>query len=936
MAGNEDIDPSGVEQNESEQLGLGPEAGQDKKFDRAAKWGDRVSMYRGSGVAGGGTDKKGRKGLIKRRIQYSMASGMLMVSLGLGGGAGLWMAGPGQLVMFAEIFKDFSLGGFDDDQDDFSNRLARRLLFNDTDSGERKLSLAGRKMYRNLAGGLQKTQGITFDTHPQTGDLTGIRKNGELVQDLTNNPDGSRVTQRAKRAALRTELRRAGVGKFSYYTRYRPLMQTRFRVKFSLFENSKARARQAAWDTRPGKWYQEKFKTQVVEGESIRTRYGGEVRDDDPDQDGIQQDGETLTDEELADQQAAADAEAAETTDAGQADNQEDLDRETADADNGSTAHEARTRSKGKLKLGAKGVLGFALIGCAIMGIQDNAEAIANAQRAVPMIRIANTFFAAAGQVQAGAVGALEEVGEAVKLLHSQAVTVVENGKEVIEPPVSWIDAQYSRMAIGSPWQGSKAMAQDLSPSKNGVQAGVETLVDAFKSLQLGPVCRAAGSTLGRIITTGFDLLNPASFVAGEILNRIVVGPLLEAFTRYLAGPGLDLDSFGPIEYAGSTMAGGILSASNSAFSMGGWLMDTDESNQKRAQHMVSRREEFAQRSLYDRIFDYSHPDSFITQATFKVPRTRQQVMLAITQAPKNFLAGLGAIIFPKIFAVDEACLGQTTIQCLEDFDNFGIEEAGFTEEDKQKILEYEPDLLVSWYLGESQEDGECASDDPVYGGGACEANPYDEQVPLSQDEREDLDSCFEPEGESPPDYEKDGCGIFNGTSDKALMFRGARMYVALGEGYACANDDPECPAPNSVPSNGADASCQQPSGTPQEVVNNVAFPIIHSIPGFEHETIEVNEAANAAHSQNTTSGNLSDHKGPPERAWATDISNGQEPTPEMDELAEKLATCFGIPWEGSGLVNHTANGYRMQLIYRTNEGGNHYNHVHFGVKKTE
>jgi hypothetical protein len=50
-----------------------------------------------------------------------------------------------------------------------------------------------------------------------------------------------------------------------------------------------------------------------------------------------------------------------------------------------------------------------------------------------------------------------------------------------------------------------------------------------------------------------------------------------------------------------------------------------------------------------------------------------------------------------------------------------------------------------------------------------------------------------------------------------------------------------------------------------------------------------------------------------------------------MDELAAAIATAFEIPWEGSGLVNHSADGYRLQLIYRS---AGHYDHVHLGVKR--
>jgi peptidoglycan hydrolase-like protein with peptidoglycan-binding domain len=118
--------------------------------------------------------------------------------------------------------------------------------------------------------------------------------------------------------------------------------------------------------------------------------------------------------------------------------------------------------------------------------------------------------------------------------------------------------------------------------------------------------------------------------------------------------------------------------------------------------------------------------------------------------------------------------------------------------------------------------------------------------------------------------------------------------------------------------------------GTPKHIVDAIALPIARSC-RINRSTAE-NDAANARHGS-TVTGGRSDHQGPPTVAWAADISNGGSPTPEMDRLARRLARRFGIDWHGSGLVNATHSGYRFQLIYRTYVGGNHFNHVHFGVR---
>jgi hypothetical protein len=115
--------------------------------------------------------------------------------------------------------------------------------------------------------------------------------------------------------------------------------------------------------------------------------------------------------------------------------------------------------------------------------------------------------------------------------------------------------------------------------------------------------------------------------------------------------------------------------------------------------------------------------------------------------------------------------------------------------------------------------------------------------------------------------------------------------------------------------------------GSPRHVIDTLALPLaaacgIHVSPA----TIAV---WNARHGP-TSSGLRSDHQGPPDVAWAADLSNGGSPTPQMDELARRLAHRLDIPWSGSGCVNATHGGYRFQLIYRAPD---HYDHVHIGIK---
>jgi hypothetical protein len=132
-------------------------------------------------------------------------------------------------------------------------------------------------------------------------------------------------------------------------------------------------------------------------------------------------------------------------------------------------------------------------------------------------------------------------------------------------------------------------------------------------------------------------------------------------------------------------------------------------------------------------------------------------------------------------------------------------------------------------------------------------------------------------------------------------------------------------------------------AGTPKNIIDTIVVPIAQGL-GFE-VTPESITAANGVHAQNTTTGNKSDHKGPPSQAWAADISDSSSPSPRMDKLAKALLDRFDAPVKNvahpdatsglqqGNLVSWESDGYRFQLIYRTTEGGNHYNHVHIGIK---
>jgi hypothetical protein len=140
----------------------------------------------------------------------------------------------------------------------------------------------------------------------------------------------------------------------------------------------------------------------------------------------------------------------------------------------------------------------------------------------------------------------------------------------------------------------------------------------------------------------------------------------------------------------------------------------------------------------------------------------------------------------------------------------------------------------------------------------------------------------------------------------------------------APAGDAAACGAPTAPGSLGA------LTGTPEQIVNRVvAHAHDHGFPAVTADTVRT---ANGVHGA-TVSGSRSDHQGPPDYAWAADISNGTAPTTEEDALARTLATAFDLTWPG-GLASGGNSEYRVQLIYRTCDGGDHFTHVHIGIRR--
>jgi hypothetical protein len=85
---------------------------------------------------------------------------------------------------------------------------------------------------------------------------------------------------------------------------------------------------------------------------------------------------------------------------------------------------------------------------------------------------------------------------------------------------------------------------------------------------------------------------------------------------------------------------------------------------------------------------------------------------------------------------------------------------------------------------------------------------------------------------------------------------------------------------------------------------------------------------------QSTASGGVSDHWAGATHSFAADLGSCDLSVPlgAADLAARDIAVVFGL-LQHSGAVTAIHDRYRIQLIWQTDVGGNHYDHIHIGVR---
>lgn len=184
----------------------------------------------------------------------------------------------------------------------------------------------------------------------------------------------------------------------------------------------------------------------------------------------------------------------------------------------------------------------------------------------------------------------------------------------------------------------------------------------------------------------------------------------------------------------------------------------------------------------------------------------------------------------------------------------------------------------------------------------------------------------------------------YNGTGPAAEAY--ADRVIADAHTYATgANavaDSGGCSGDGGLDYSGATGKVTVAPGAdrPGAPIQPIVLQYVSAMAGLAGRPIIITTGTN--HSQYTVDGNVSDHWDGHAADLGMAANGGTDDGPVGDTI---MTACLVLAGEPSGRARSEAvagglytlvhNGLRIQCIWKTDEGGNHYNHVHVGVRPT-
>lgn len=344
---------------------------------------------------------------------------------------------------------------------------------------------------------------------------------------------------------------------------------------------------------------------------------------------------------------------------------QQSIDEATADGDSanaGTTDGDAQAQTKFQDKLGVKltaGGLGAVGIVCIAKGLGDNIDQLRTDRVIMPMIRMAMQAMSIGSQAQSGEDISATQLGIAREDLHEKNA----KGRDIS----SWDQAKSIQYESGRTMTGTDISASAKVFNKSNPLGFVSDIKG------IGPVCDAAGSTVGQAL--GFALSGgPLSAITSLALDKWVVGPALQSLASWMAGDAINPLAQGAMR-GNYINYGARLAANDQAVAAGATALSTSDELALDQASRSARQDEFNSKSFAYRMFNVEDSKSLAAKVIDSQPS-------GTSQGVANMASSFGEV-FASALRVPASIFTQKARAADGSYD-YGFEAYGFSEQDQR------------------------------------------------------------------------------------------------------------------------------------------------------------------------------------------------------------------------------------------------------------
>lgn len=242
------------------------------------------------------------------------------------------------------------------------------------------------------------------------------------------------------------------------------------------------------------------------------------------------------------------------------------------------------------------GVAAAVGVACTIKGIADNIDVVKYANVVLPLMRMGMEMVTVGNQVM--------------------------NGKDVNPEQLSFYAKQLFSKDNGS-WTNARSIQAELGQDQTGPDIRDEARIDNSKNIVsefvasipgIGGVCQAANSGIGQAVSFGIDLLGgPISALVGQGFSAFVAPQLIEGLVGWIAGSPISTAVAGA-DFGNYVNFGTRLASNETSVSRGGVELTPAQSLALKQDRLATERQEFAQKSIFDRYLDVNSNQSLIAK----------------------------------------------------------------------------------------------------------------------------------------------------------------------------------------------------------------------------------------------------------------------------------------------------------------------------------